>query len=134
MGNRAVITDNKQRIGIYLHWNGGRDSVEAFLKYCELRQFRTDDYGMARLIQVITNYMGGGLSVGVGPLDELDTDNYDNGTYVIDNWKIIDRLHFEGSEQNAYDFIKLLHKINNAQPKADRLEKEVIDNVQVPLF
>jgi hypothetical protein len=37
MGNRAVITDNKQRIGIYLHWNGGRDSVEAFLKYCELR-------------------------------------------------------------------------------------------------
>ena len=134
MGNRAVITDNNQRVGIYLHWNGGRDSVEAFLKYCELRKFRTNDYGMARLTQVIANFMGGGLSVGVGPLDELDTDNYDNGTYVIDNWKIIDRLHFEGSEQNAYDFIKLLHKINNTQPEADRLEKEVIDNVQVPLF
>lgn len=36
MGNRAVITTTDQRIGIYLHWNGGKDSVEAFLKYCKL--------------------------------------------------------------------------------------------------
>lgn len=25
MGNRAVITDKQKKIGIYLHWNGGRD-------------------------------------------------------------------------------------------------------------
>ena len=33
MGNRAVITTRKdlKDIGIYLHWNGGRDSVEGFL-------------------------------------------------------------------------------------------------------
>ena len=31
MGNRAVITTEKKDLGIYLHWNGGRDSVEAFL-------------------------------------------------------------------------------------------------------
>lgn len=44
MGNRAVITTSKSTdiknstdIGIYLHWNGGRDSVQAFLKYCELK-------------------------------------------------------------------------------------------------
>ena len=30
MGNRAVITDIEKKVGIYLHWNGGRDSVEAF--------------------------------------------------------------------------------------------------------
>ena len=30
MGNRAVITTRKdlKDIGVYLHWNGGRDSVE----------------------------------------------------------------------------------------------------------
>ena len=49
MGNRCVITTREDfdndGIGIYLHWNGGRDSVEAFLKYCELKQYRsvTDD-------------------------------------------------------------------------------------------
>ena len=38
MGNRAVITTRSKDIGVYLHWNGGRDSVEAFLKYCELKE------------------------------------------------------------------------------------------------
>jgi hypothetical protein len=38
MGNRAVITlkphEGKSygnQVGIYVHWNGGRDSIEAFL-------------------------------------------------------------------------------------------------------
>ena len=35
MGNRAVITTAEKRIGLYLHWNGGRDTVEPLLKYCE---------------------------------------------------------------------------------------------------
>ena len=41
MGNRAVITTANEwahgGIGVYLHWNGGLDSVEAFLKYCEMK-------------------------------------------------------------------------------------------------
>lgn len=34
MGNRAVITTRKdlKDIGVYLHWNGGRDSVERNLE------------------------------------------------------------------------------------------------------
>ena len=66
MGNRAVITTRENfennGIGVYLHWNGGMDSVRAFLKYCELRNFRSpseDSYGWARLAQVISNFMGG---------------------------------------------------------------------------
>lgn len=31
MGNRAIITTKKRDLGVYLHWNGGRDSVGAFL-------------------------------------------------------------------------------------------------------
>lgn len=82
MGNRAVITtrDNfrSNGVGVYLHWNGGRDSVEAFLKYMKLRRFRTpdsDSYGWARLCQVIGNYFGGTLSIGVDRVDYLDMDN-----------------------------------------------------------
>ena len=56
MGNRAVITTqeyltNPDTIGVYLHWNGGRDSVQAFLLYCKLKGYRppeTDCYGWAR--------------------------------------------------------------------------------------
>src|SRR5690349_12545767 len=99
MGNRAVIIlkthqpvyDNQ--IGIYVHWNGGRDSIEGFLPYCRLRGFRspeTDSYGWARLTQVIANYIGGdGLSVGVDTCKHLDCDNYDNGVYFIENWHIV---------------------------------------------
>ena len=35
MGNRAVITTPDKKIGVYLHWNGGRDSVEGFLQTCK---------------------------------------------------------------------------------------------------
>jgi hypothetical protein len=64
MGNRAVITTeeylkDENTLGIYVHWNGGRDSVEAFLTYCKLKQYRTpedDCYGWARLCQTICNF------------------------------------------------------------------------------
>ena len=113
MGNRAVITtkqgweDKEHNLGIYLHWNGGRDSVEAFLKYCKLKEYRTpetDDYGWASLATVITNFFGAdGLSIGINTVNRLDYDNFDNGTYIIENWEIIDRKCFEYSEQNNYD-------------------------------
>ena len=87
MGNKCVITTREDfdndGIGIYLHWGGGRDSVEAFLKYCELKQHRsvTDDasYAYARLCQVIGNFFGGSLSIGIDSVRNLDCDNYDNG-------------------------------------------------------
>lgn len=48
MGNRAVITTPERKIGLYLHWNGGRDTVEPLLRYCELKGYRapsSDSYG-----------------------------------------------------------------------------------------
>lgn len=38
MGNRAIVKPEGKDIGVYLHWNGGIDSVTAFLKYCELKR------------------------------------------------------------------------------------------------
>lgn len=129
MGNRAVITTRNKDLGVYLHWNGGRDSVEAFLKYCKLKDYRTperDCYGWARLCQVIGNYFGGELSIGIDKYEKLDTDNGDNGVYVIENWKIVDRLFIDWPEQNEYDLISMLRDINNHQPENERLSEEVI--------
>ncbi len=137
MGNRAVITASKDKdvksstdIGVYLHWNGGRDSVNAFLTYCRLRGFRCptqDPYGWARLCQVIGNYFGGDLSIGVDQCRNLDCDNWDNGVYIIgDNWQIVDRLYTHGEEQNSYDLLDMLLDIDGAQPAKDRLGREVI--------
>lgn len=133
MGNRAVITTRDKNIGVYLHWNGGRDSVEAFLKYCELKGYRTperDCYGWARLCQVIGNYFGGELSLGIDLYDRLDKDNGDNGVYVIENWKIVDREFIDWPEQHEYDLISMLRDINNHQPEREKLPDSVIDSVE----
>lgn len=141
MGNRAVITRsnevdvaNSSDIGVYLHWNGGRDSVEAFLEYCKLRDFRTDDYGWARLCQVIANFFGkDGLSVGIEQCCKLDCDNYDNGIYIIKGWEIVGRQYFEGEEQNCYDLTEMLLEIDAAQPVAQQLGKEFITAEIIPM-
>lgn len=121
MGNRAVITNKDKKVGIYLHWNGGYDSVHSFLEYCRRAGYRglTSDptYGFARLAQVISNFMGAdGLSVGVGAYDSLDTDNSDNGVYVVDEWDIIERLHYSGPEQNVFELESMIAEIEKAQP------------------
>lgn len=138
MGNRAVITTREgmehpeSTLGVYLHWNGGRDSVEAFLKYCELSGFRspeTDSYGWARFCQIVGNYFGGTLSVGIDIVSKLDCDNWDNGVYVIENWKIVDRKFFSGLEQNQYGLKEFLIDLNNAQPEDMKLDEKVFDSV-----
>ena len=136
MGNRAVITtkkgDKHNKLGIYVHWNGGRDSVEAFLKYAKMRGFRApedDNYGWARLCQVIANFMGkDGLSVGVDIVDRLDCDNWDNGVYLIENWEIVGREYFEGEEQDSHDLTEMLLQIDALQPEREQLGSEFILN------
>ena len=105
MGNRAVIAFQEERltmiasdtVGIYLHWNGGPESVEAFLTAAKELGVRPDDYGIARLCQIIGNWFGGTLSIGIGTCRTMDTDNGDNGTYVVDlknhGWKIARHIH-----------------------------------------
>lgn len=137
MGNRAVITTSKSTdiknstdIGIYLHWNGGRDSVQAFLKYCELKGYRSpekDNYGWARLCQVIGNFFGGELSIGIDSCCSLDCDNWNNGVYIIKDWKIVGRKYFDGIEQDNYNLKDMLFDINEAQPEGEKLDKKVIE-------
>ena len=137
MGNRAVVgwIDSKghwnhHSVGVYLHWNGGRDSIEAFLAYCKACGFRSpteDDYGLARFVQVVVNFFGpDGLSTGVNRVDSLDADNGDNGLYICRGWEIFERQHFDGEEQQEHDFLEMLKEINIRQPKDMQLSDEML--------
>lgn len=132
MGNRAVITTRENfdnnGVGIYLHWNGGRDSVEAFLTYCKLKGYRApsnDNYGWARLTQVISNFFGGTTSIGVDCVSRLDCDNYDNGVYIIEGWDIVGREYYDSKhEQNEYPLMEMLEAINEKQPVDEQIDVE----------
>lgn len=136
MGNRAVITTREHEVGVYLHWNGGRDTIEPLLRYCELQGYRppsSDDYGWARICQVMGNFFGGGLSVGVDRFERL-ADPGDNGVYVIDGWRVVGRegLYPGFSEQREYDFREMLHALDEAMPPQCQLG-EYLDAVEVPV-
>ncbi|WP_072500081.1 hypothetical protein [Olsenella phocaeensis] len=138
MGNRAVITTPQRKLGVYLHWNGGRDTVEPLLRYCELKGYRdpaSDDYGWARMCQVLGNFFGGSTSLGVIPYSTDERmDPGDNGVYVIEGWKIVDRvLPWEGfEEQRGHGFGKMLRAFDAAMPEKERLG-EFLGSVEVPV-
>ena len=137
MGNRAFITDETRKVGVYLHWNGGRDSVEAFLEYCKRKDCRgfvqDTSYGMARLVQVVANFFGGTSSVGISPYPCYD----DNGIYIVRGWDIVERKTWdyeedkevdfpESWEQHEYDLEEMIEEIDSMQPEGQRLkDKEV---------
>jgi len=86
-----------------MHWNGGPESVRAFVDTCRARGYRCPAsdpaYAMAGLVTVIREFFGpGGLSVGVDLVDRLDCDNWDNGVYQVGaQWEIVGRRG-KGSE------------------------------------
>ena len=137
MGDRGVITTHGSkgdlnRIGVYLHWNGAPDQVEGLLCYCYCQGYRNpedDCYGWARFCQVAGNYIGGDLSLGVDTLSNLDCDNWDNGTYIIKNWQIVERVYghndspFLADEQTLYEFVS---RINKTMPQSERLDDKII--------
>lgn len=132
MGNRAVITTKENwknnGVGVYLHWNGGITSIKCFLEYCKLKGYRppeTDCYGWARLCQVVGNFFGGGYSVGVDTLSNLDCDNGDNGTYIIENWEIVDRKYECGCVDD-YDTTEFLVAIDEKMPECEQLSEDFI--------
>ena len=113
MGNRAVIQIENNPLEIYLHWNGGRDSVEPIVDYAREQGVRTGDYGVARLCQIIGNTLGGTLSLGVAPKGSYSGDE-DNGTYVLDNeFNIVGRkgLRVGFTEQSVYPYEDMLSHV-----------------------
>jgi len=103
MGNRAVMEFEGSEIGIYLHWNGGRNSVEKFLKRTRDILICTSNHEVDSLVEKVASVIDkclGENSAVVGEVKFLDQDNYDNGTYIINrSLHIVGRRYFSGSEQ-----------------------------------
>ena len=145
MGNRAIVLPKGADFGVYLHWNGGPDSVGAFLEYCKLKGYRSfgganrDGYGIARFVQVVANFFGGGLSIGIEPCEPTKEEARgigDNGIYVIDGWDIVEHIYAyddddEGTE--GYDRKEMLIAIDKAQPINEQLGKDFLDGELVPI-
>lgn len=127
MGNRAVITTKDKDIGVYLHWNGNRENIEDFLAYCDMKGYRppdVDNYGWARLCQVIGNTIGGTLSLGIDRYEKEDTNNGDNGVYIIKNWDIVGREYFDSHENHEDDILRALEVININMPENEQVPAE----------
>ena len=134
MGNRAVITIKEKDVpqedwnSLYLHWNGGRDSVEPFLHVAKLYGIRCQEdssYAIARLSQLIGNTLGGTLSLGVGAYKCLDTHS-DNGVYVVEDWEIVDRLNHDGYEQSEYNFDEFVAEIRSMNDEVFNYTEEEV--------
>lgn len=115
----GFVKDHPNLVGVYIHWNGGNDSVVPFCRACKEIGFRcpTDDfsYGVARFVQLVANFFGGcdDCSIGVDTLNGLDTDNYDNGVYIVgEGWEIVGREFSHGDrsldEESTHRFVKYL--------------------------
>ena len=133
MGNRAVITIKENDTpkedwqSLYLHWNGGRDTIEPLLYVAKLYGIRCQadpSYAIARLSQLTGNTLGGTLSLGVGTYKQLDTDNYDNGVYVVKDWEIVDREYHHGLEQQEYDFNEMVSEIRSKNDQVFGYEEQ----------
>jgi hypothetical protein len=104
MGNRANIIFKSQNGElspcVYLHWNGGPESIMAFIAEMLRRNWTRQDYAAARFCQIIGEYFSGigadrrddGHSLGVfnspSALDDATikdlSGNCDNGLYIIE--------------------------------------------------
>ncbi len=102
MGNRAIVVfvDDVSKPthispAVYLHWNGGPESIYPFLDELDRRHVRGEvDYECARFIHIVCDFFdqdaAGGLSIGAsnGPA-EISVkalhryDPGDNGIYVV---------------------------------------------------
>jgi len=102
MGNRAnviFVDEKEEHISpcVYLHWNGGPESIYSFINELNRRIIRNDqNYECSRFIQLVGEFFDidsiDNLSLGItnGPkkitienLKKIHTDQSDNGFYVI---------------------------------------------------
>lgn len=132
MSNSAVITTTKDfindGIGLFIRWNGGRDSVEGFLKYCELKGYPSPEQhkdGWKGLIHVLVHFFEG-TDMCANHLSELCIDCLEHGVYIIDNWQIVGRA-YHASEQTGYKLIDMLLLIDSCMPEKERITKLILE-------
>lgn len=103
MGNRAVVKfkNDGEKHGVYLHWNGGPESILAFLQTMQDRKWTRMDYASARFVAVVGEFFdssgddSSGLSLGIVDDSEGWASGADNGLYEVDHdgerFKVVQR-------------------------------------------
>lgn len=114
MGNRATITTapfSGDSACIYVHWNGGRESVEAFCAAAKDLGYRSPgsdpNYSLARLTGLICTFfdLEGDTSIGLGTVSELISAGDDNGCFVLgEDWEIVERRDCDGRVIDDSDY------------------------------
>ena len=109
MGNRAVVSfsTNPTAPSLYLHWNGGRASIEGFLAGCLDAGYQAtgdqkqDMDQIERRLRPFFARNGECMSIYCQPVGRADTDNGDNGWYILDQstLAITGRLHKREAEE-----------------------------------
>lgn len=129
MSNSAYISTEDKPLSIYLHWNGGLDSVIPFLRYVELQGYPSLEHsgaGYARLCQAIGNYMGGTCNIGLKAKAEAKPDH---GTYLVKGWKV------HKTTSNSFCDMDCLQEgiehLDNRQPKHMKLRDALEDEQYV---
>jgi hypothetical protein len=129
MGNRAVITFStaNNAPAIYLHWNGGRASVQGFIDAARalgLRHASTDaaqTETLDQLAELLARHYfrcNVGMTVYRMHYAGTDRDNGDNGTYLLGHdLTIIDRLYKpRGEEINPAKTAAITEQITTSAP------------------
>lgn len=139
MGNRALITlepltkENKV-IGIYVHWNGGIESVQAIADVCKERGFHAPDdnltYALARFIGVWHEFFGvtDGLSLGVMMVDWQNVKDswLDNGVYTIGkDWKVIEHYTIDPDTDKKIELLTEVPPYN--MEKYEKIKNTMIE-------
>lgn len=129
MGNRAavVFTDKSHKEispAIYLHWNGGPESIYAFLDELTRRKCRHDvQYAAARFTHIVCDFFdadeAGSTSIGLMPaptaiteevLAELAGAADDNGVFIVfpdKSWGLtVRRFTFDYKTETAKEMSK----------------------------
>lgn len=136
MGNRALIVGKDSHVGVYMHWNGGMDSVAPMLEYASFHSAQglgkeAYDAGLATLVTIANNFTEFG-SVYVESVDpeELTEDygyEFDNGIYVVDGWNIVGRIGAPDQEQNFHDHKEMMIAFDKAQPEVMQLGEKFLN-------
>lgn len=134
MGNRAVIGFENTETAIYVHWNGGLESVLAFLKAAKdlgIRNCAYDaPYCIARTTQMIANFFGDTTSIGVAPLKDFEDWALDNGIFIVNGeWEIIERKNAHGHEKKLS-----IHNLSNEDKKRSKDIYEAVMEINKPIF
>ena len=114
MGNRAVITFSTapKTQSLYLHWNGGRASVEGFLEAAR----QTNQTTIPAIAELVAAHFFetrvNESTVYTQPYENADTDNGDNGVYVLDTGlNIVERLFARSEEIDADKTAEITERI-----------------------